>query len=265
MKKLFTLILTASFILPVISQVVTTVPVFPATDQMVTVTFDATQGNGGLAGFTGDVYAHTGVITEYSLGSGNWKYVKTDWGVNTPETKMTRIADDLYTLEIVPNIRDYYGVPEDEEIFQLAFVFRSADSQLEGKEEKSHLIFTIYDANDNVVRQLTTSPSKGVKQLNWDLRYSMPSSVSVSGSFSPVSGGARSGRGSRGGGILVMPGNYKVGLKLWHEGELTELAKPVEFACKKLNNTTLPAKDYAENVAFAKKVSNATSIPGTHP
>ena len=141
MKKLFTLILTASFILPVISQVVTTVPVFPATDQMVTVTFDATQGNGGLAGFTGDVYAHTGVITEYSLGSGNWKYVKTDWGVNTPETKMTRIADDLYTLEIVPNIRDYYGVPEDEEIFQLAFVFRSADSQLEGKEEDDLDIF----------------------------------------------------------------------------------------------------------------------------
>ena len=52
-----------------------------------------------------------------------------------------------------------------------------------------------------------------------------------------------------------MPGEYKVGLKLWHEGELTELVAPVEFTCKKLNNTTLPAADYAENIAFAEKVN----------
>lgn len=139
------------------------------------------------------------------------------------------------------------------------------EMELEDKQEKSHLIFTIYDANDNVVRQITTSPSKGIKRINWDLRYSMPSSVSVTGSFSPVSeGSGRRGRRGGGGGILVMPGTYKVDLKLWHEGELTALAGPVEFVCKKLNNTTLPAENYNENVEFAQKINKlAVAVVGT--
>ncbi|NQU53124.1 MAG: glycosyl hydrolase [Bacteroidetes bacterium] len=135
--------------------------------------------------------------------------------------------------------------------------------QLEGQQEKSHLIFTIYDASDNAVRQLTTSPGKGVKRINWDLRYAMPTSVSVSGSFTPVKEKS-SGRRGGGGGILAMPGTYKVGLRLWHEGELTNLVDPVEFTCKKLNNTTLPAEDYKENVEFAQKVSKlAIAVVGT--
>jgi len=138
--------------------------------------------------------------------------------------------------------------------------------QLEEKEEKSHLIFTITDASNNVVRQLTKAPSKGINQVNWDLRYSMPSSVNVSGSFTPVAGGERGGRrgGGGGGGILAMPGKYKVGIQLWHEGELKTLAEPVDFTCKKLNNTTLPVKDYNENVQFAKQVSQlAIAVVGT--
>lgn len=35
-------------------------------DQEITVYFNATRGNGGLKDFTGDVYAHTGVLTTES-------------------------------------------------------------------------------------------------------------------------------------------------------------------------------------------------------
>jgi hypothetical protein len=42
------------------------------------------------------------------------------------------------------------------------------------------------------------------------------------------------------------------------------LADPVEFTCKKLNNTTLPAEDYNKNVEFAQKVSKlAIAMVGT--
>jgi hypothetical protein len=93
----------------------------------------------------------------------------------------------------------------------------------------------------------------------------MPSSVSVSGSFSPIAESGRRGRrGGGGGGILVMPGKYKVGLQMWHEGELTNLVEPVQFNCKKLDNTTLPAENYNENVEFAKNVSKlAIAVVGT--
>ncbi len=101
------------------------------------------------------------------------------------------------------------------------------------------------------------APSKGINRLNWDMRYATTTSVRVSKSFDPTSG-------SRGSGILVMPGKYKVDMKLWHEGERINLAEPVEFTLKKLDNTTLPAKDYNENVEFTQQVGKlAIAVVGT--
>ncbi|MBT5508056.1 MAG: hypothetical protein HOK17_13140 [Flammeovirgaceae bacterium] len=68
---------------PVWGQVVTSAPLFPSDLSSVTITFDATKGTGGLAGFSGEIYAHTGVITNQSTSSTDWKYVKTNWGENT--------------------------------------------------------------------------------------------------------------------------------------------------------------------------------------
>jgi len=120
---------------------VTTNPVFPVENKSVTITFDATQGNGGLSGYTGDVYAHTGLITSSSTSGTDWKYVKTEWGENTPETKLTRIGEDLYTLDINPSIREYYNVSGNEEIHQMAFVFRNTDGSLQGKASGDNDIF----------------------------------------------------------------------------------------------------------------------------
>jgi len=146
-------ILSVSFY-PAISlaQLITTDPPFPASDDLVVVTFDATEGNGGLAGYNGDVYAHTGVITSQSTSGSDWKYVKSGWGQNTPETKLTRMDNDLYALTITPNIRDYYGVPQNETILQMAFVFRSEDTQLTGRESDGGDIFVaVYTSELNVV------------------------------------------------------------------------------------------------------------------
>jgi hypothetical protein len=137
--------------------------------------------------------------------------------------------------------------------------------ELEEKEEKPHLIFTIYDSENNVVRQITQSPSKGINQLNWDLRYQMATATNVTGNFSPVESGGRGGRRGGSGGILVMPGKYKVDMQLWQNGELKKLADPVEFTCRKLDNTSLPAADYNENVQFARQVSKlAIAMQGSN-
>lgn len=109
-------------------------PYFPTDQDSIVVIFDATQGNGGLAGYTGDVYAHTGVLTNLSPNPSSWRYVKTNWGVNTPETKLTRIGTDLYQFVIRPSVRVFYNVPTSENITHVAFVFRSATSPYrEGK------------------------------------------------------------------------------------------------------------------------------------
>ena len=123
------------------AQVVTSDPAFPAESDAVTILFDATQGTGGLKDYTGEVYAHTGVLTDSSRSSTGWRYVKTDWGENTPDTRMTRISGNTYALEITPSVREYYSVPGSERITHLAFVFRSSDSQREGKETGGKDIF----------------------------------------------------------------------------------------------------------------------------
>lgn len=110
------------------SGVLTSVPVFPLQDGSVVITFDATRGNGALMGYTGDIYAHTGVITSESNGNNDWLYVVSEWGVNSPEFMFTRNLPDSNSWSLtIDNIRDFYGVPTGEEIYKIAMVIRSED------------------------------------------------------------------------------------------------------------------------------------------
>jgi glycosidase len=151
-KKLLSICLLIVFSQRASAQLVWTSPSFPLEGSLVTVYFDATQGSGGLEGYTGEVYAHTGVITDQSTSPSDWKYVKSDWGENIPATHLTRITSNTYKLDIGPDIRNYYGVPQNEQILQLAFVFRSDVAQaggswLEGKTETGGDIFIdVYEA-----------------------------------------------------------------------------------------------------------------------
>jgi 1,4-alpha-glucan branching enzyme len=127
----------------------TTTPQFPQENAGVTITFNARYGNGGLEGYNDTVYAHTGVITSESSDDHDWKHVKTDWGENTPDTRLTKIGEDLYRL-VIPDINSYYGVNAGEKILKMAFVFRSKEavngSFLEGKtEDNQEILIDVYD------------------------------------------------------------------------------------------------------------------------
>lgn len=133
------------------AQIITTSPVLPVDSKAVTITYDATQGNKGLMGFTGDVYAHTGVITDKSTSGSDWKYVKANWLTDIPACKLTRIAADKYQLSISPSIREFYGVPAGEKILKMAFVFRNSGGTVSGRDLKDADIFVnVYQEGINV-------------------------------------------------------------------------------------------------------------------
>ena len=111
---------------------ITCTPVFPGPDDNVTITFNAKEGNMGLATETGDVYAHTGIITDKSTSISDWKFVKFPWTTNDPSVKMSPQGNGIYTLSIA-NIRTFYGVPATDKILKLAFVFRNSNGSKEGK------------------------------------------------------------------------------------------------------------------------------------
>lgn len=154
MFRKITLLLAAAFFVlqpSLQSQVVWADPVFPTENDPVTIYFDAAQGSGGLEGCNCDVYLHTGVITSASTGPSDWKYVPTTWGQADPDWKMTPVAGqpDVYSYQIQPSIKQYYGVPgTTEEILKMAFVFRNANGSLEGKDVGgADLYYDVYPEN----------------------------------------------------------------------------------------------------------------------
>lgn len=160
-------------------QLITVTPALPNDLDGVEIIFDASLGSGGLKDYSGDVYAHTGVITNLSTGSGDWKHVKADWGVNIPACKLTSLGNNKWKLVISPSIREYYAIPANEQIQKLAFVFRSGvqvgGSWLEGKTETNGDIFyDVYSASINV---LFTNPDQTLvfKDLNESFQVSVSS------------------------------------------------------------------------------------------
>ena len=80
---------------------VTTSPVFFTDTTPVTITYDATQGNGVLANFTGNVYIWTGTVTNLSSSNTNWRNVHSpSFGTADPSALMTRDAanPNLYRI-----------------------------------------------------------------------------------------------------------------------------------------------------------------------
>lgn len=121
--------------LSAVAQVAWLTPENPSVDEPVTLTFNPNEGNAGLAGFSGDVYFHTGVITSKSIDGGDWKHVVGDWGQADDRVKMKKTEDGLYSFTFV--IKDFYALKSDETAQQLALVFRNENGSLVGKTKRN--------------------------------------------------------------------------------------------------------------------------------
>lgn len=133
MKRWFLLLLCLSeFSLTLYSQIITTDPAYPTTSDSITLIYNAKLGNGDLAGYTGNVYVYTGLITTNSTDSHDWKDVVGGWGDHTSTTLMKRIGTDLYQISF--KISKFYNInPDSTQVLDLALLFRSADNSLVGR------------------------------------------------------------------------------------------------------------------------------------
>lgn len=131
------------------------------------------------------------------------------------------------------------------------------DLRAEEMEITPYLIFTIYDDSGNQVRKITSKPSKGINRISWDLKYDSPNPTNLTkGKFDPTKKSSS--------GLLAMPGNYSVTMSMYHDGDIKQIGGPVTFEAKVLKNTTLPAANRKELVAFQRQTSDlAKTIIGT--
>lgn len=126
---------------------------------------------------------------------------------------------------------------------------------LEERELKPYLIFTITDEDGTVIRKLYKSASKGVGRVTWNFTHAGYQPVRSTEKFNPVSEGEGRSRWS-GGGISVMPGKYFVSMAMYAKGEVKELTGPEPFVCKPLDIVTLPATDAAAREKWLKEMSD---------
>lgn len=120
-------------------------PSFAKDSDEITITVDATKGNQGLQGFSGNVYVHVGVITNLSTGAGNWLYVPFSWGTTAPQSQATSAGPNKWKYTI-SNIRSFFGVPTGETIQKIAILFRDgAGNTVQRNADGSDMYVPVYD------------------------------------------------------------------------------------------------------------------------
>jgi len=183
LKTILLLIILVLSAQTVRGQVITTDPAFPTEDQPLTIIFDASEDPGGeLVGYTGNLYAHTGlIVSESAQGSGNWEYVIGTWGNNSLQPQLTSLGNNRWELEM-NDIREFYDVPESEDkIYQIAIVFRSSDGN---RQSRPDIFIDIFE-EDLLVRFTNPSvtslnPFFAEMGQNVELRVEASSSNSIS-------------------------------------------------------------------------------------
>ncbi len=113
----------------------------------------------------------------------------------------------------------------------------------EDQEIEPHLMVIIRDSEGSEVRRLRAPASTGLQRITWDLRYA---------SLAPVTGSTDVNAAA---GTLAMPGEYSATLSTVVDGVETQIAGPVRFSARVLENTTLPAPDRAALVTFQKEIA----------
>lgn len=140
--RLAALLFAVFFYIGAQAQVVTINPPFPTQNDNVTITFDASAGNGELAGVV-PVYMHTGVILQ---GEQGWQHVQGNWGTADNNVLMTPLGNNLHQATF--NIHDFYGIQTGEVVEQLAFVFRNSNGSLVGRNaDGSDIFVNVYSAS----------------------------------------------------------------------------------------------------------------------
>ncbi len=144
------------------------------------------------------------------------------------------IKDEYKTLKDVRQEKEKALEKDKKDVFYPSF----EELRKESLDEAAKLIWVISDQSGKEIRRMSSSPSKGMVRMNWNLRSNSTNSINAESN-----------------GFLVPPGTYFVSISLIHNGSVEELVAKQSFIVKGLNNQTLIAKNSNELVSFRNEVA----------
>jgi photosystem II stability/assembly factor-like uncharacterized protein len=132
--------------------------------------------------------------------------------------------------------------------------------EAEMREQGPTVQVVVRDAAGTVIDRVDGPTSAGLHRVSWDLEHAPKGIVELE---SPAGGGGFGG----GGGFLALPGTYEATLSAIEEGEVAELAGPIQFEVVPLRDGALPrvsneavASFRAEVVAFERDLEGAENL-----
>ncbi len=128
-------------------------------------------------------------------------------------------------------------------------------------EEDPTLLFVVSDSQGQAIRTIKKPVKAGVQRVLWDFRTSPvgPISLKSEGAYVPWHSPEL--------GYMVPPGEYRVAMYTYQDGELDPVGDPQSLNCNPLNIASIPADDLEGLAAFNKKVaalSRAISAADAH-
>ena len=115
---------------------------------------DASKGNAGLLNYTPttDVYVHTGVITNLSTSSSDWKHAPFTWATTPANGHCTYLGNNKWKFTITGGLRSFYSITNPaERVLQIAILFRNgAGTKVQRNSDASDMYVPVYQAGLNV-------------------------------------------------------------------------------------------------------------------
>lgn len=161
-----------------------------------------------------------------------------------------------YYLKDVPKSLKSKRLKKEKELFKEGLPIPQPTKNIldaEKNETGPYLIFTIKDDEGNIVRNIYKKPSTGINRINWDMRYNAIRPIRLKDDkFDPMKSGGTS--------LRALPGSYSVSMAMYHDGEIVDMAGPIDFNTVVLNNTTLPDPNPVASKEFYSKVGELAKV-----
>jgi len=183
-----------------------------------------------------DALMYIPMMGRYGQGSSYFKAPNPDFG-----------AVFTYYVKDVPKTLKQIREEKEKDLFKDGKpIYQPTDEEMrkEGEEFNPYLIFTVKDDAGNIVRKLYKDAAKGINRLIWNLEYYDPAPIENKDKFNPTAKDNSS--------TLALPGKYNVSMAMVTREGVKDLAGPVQFNIVPLKNTTLPAYNREELVAFQR-------------
>ncbi len=160
-----------------------------------------------------------------------------------------------YYLKEVPKTQKQIRLEKEKEFFEKGEQIKQLtweEAEREKNEVNPYLVFTITDAQKNIIREITATPTAGINRVYWDFCYPTVYPTGEIRKFNPAENKSLN--------LMVTPGKYFVKMGIVVNSEYKDLSDFVEFEAKAFTNLKLSDAERKEYLDFQLQLAEINRV-----